>query len=207
MMLELLVQGALLGILLAFLIGPVFFVLLDTSISKGPLAAAALDLGILTSDLFCLVLAYLASRQLEHLVQDNPWFFIIGGGAIIGYGVYLFAKPFRYQRPSQKHVPSTRKMLGLFVKGFLLNIVNPGVILFWVTVVILVGSRYNLEPRTLVLHFGATFFFFILSDAFKILGAERLKRLARPRQVFRFQRLLAGGLVLWGALVLLRGIF
>jgi len=207
MTVELILQGALLGLLLAFLIGPVFFVLLDTSISQGPLAAAILDLGILTSDFCCLIAAYLASRQLEHLVQGNPWFFIIGGAAIVVYGVHLFVKPFKYQRPTAIHVPSTRKMFALFTKGFLLNIVNPGVILFWVTVVLLVGSRYDLQVRTLILHFGATFVFFILPDIFKILEAERLKKIARPRQVFHFQRALAGGLILWGLLVFLRGVW
>lgn len=204
---ELIIQGALLGWILAFLIGPVFFVLLDTSISKGPLAAAILDLGILSSDLLCLVVAYLASRRLEHLVQGNPWFFVVGGIAIVGYGLYLFFKPFKYQRPTVKHVPSTKKMFGLYAKGFLLNIVNPGVILFWVTVVLLVGSRYDLQPRTLVVHFGATFAMFIIADALKIAGAERLKKITRPRQVFYFQRALAGGLVLWGLLVILRGVW
>lgn len=206
MMWMLILQGLLLGVLLAFLIGPVFFVVLDTSITKGKVAAMILDLGVLFSDLFCLVLAYLASKQLEALVYQNPWFFFIGGIIIMGYGVYLFFRPFTYKRNTTSEIPSAKRMASLFSKGFLLNIVNPGVIIFWVTVVLFVGSKYDFELQTLTLHFGATFLSFALCDLLKIFGAEHLKKMSRPRTLFKFQRALAGGLVLWGLIVLLRGL-
>ncbi|MEY3438093.1 MAG: hypothetical protein RL265_678, partial [Bacteroidota bacterium] len=40
------------------MIGPVFFVLLETSIRKGARAALALDLGVLLSDLVYILIAY-----------------------------------------------------------------------------------------------------------------------------------------------------
>ena len=204
-MAPLVTQGFVLGILLAFLIGPVFFVLLDTSISKGKIAALVFDIGVLSSDILCLVLAYLGSKQLERMVTENPWFFFVGGAAIIGYGLYLFVRPFHYERHPIEKVPTTRNAIGLFSKGFLLNIINPGVLLFWITVVLMVGSKYDFELATMVPHFGATFLAFAVCDAFKIFGAVRLKQLMRPRTLFKFQRALSGGLVLWGLIVLLKG--
>ena len=52
---ELVTYAILWGIILSFiLIGPVFFMLLETSVSRGWKAAIALDLGVLTSDLICI---------------------------------------------------------------------------------------------------------------------------------------------------------
>ena len=204
-MVQLVIQGFVLGVLLAFLIGPVFFALLDKSISKGKIAALVFDLGVLSSDILCLVLAYLGSKQLERFVTNNPWFFFVGGAAIVGYGLYLFVRPFNYQRHPIEMVPTTRNAIGLFSKGFLLNIINPGVLLFWITVVLMVGGKYDFELATIVIHFGATFLAFAICDTLKIFGAAKLKQLMRPRMLFKFQRALAGGLILWGLFVLIKG--
>ena len=41
-----------LGFFLAFMIGPVFFVLLETSVTKGFRAAVVFDLGVIVADIF-----------------------------------------------------------------------------------------------------------------------------------------------------------
>ena len=62
---ELVTYAILWGIILSFiLIGPVFFMLLETSVSRGWKAAIALDLGVLTSDLICILIAYYGSKDL-----------------------------------------------------------------------------------------------------------------------------------------------
>jgi len=50
------------GILLAFTIGPVFFVLLETSISKGFRAAMVLDSGVVFADLIFILIAYFSTN-------------------------------------------------------------------------------------------------------------------------------------------------
>ena len=47
---ELILKGIVTGFILSIMIGPVFFVLLETSITKGIKAAIALDLGVLVND-------------------------------------------------------------------------------------------------------------------------------------------------------------
>ena len=46
------------GIVLAFTIGPVFFTVLETSISKGVKAAIFVDIGVVLSDIVFFVIAF-----------------------------------------------------------------------------------------------------------------------------------------------------
>jgi threonine/homoserine/homoserine lactone efflux protein len=52
------------GIFLSFMIGPVFFILLETSILKGFRAAIVFDLGVILGDIVFIGIAYLGSYRL-----------------------------------------------------------------------------------------------------------------------------------------------
>ena len=47
-----------LGILLSFMVGPVFFVLLETSATKGFRAAVSFNIGVILADIVFLLIAY-----------------------------------------------------------------------------------------------------------------------------------------------------
>lgn len=56
---EFVVYAVLLGIMLSLvLIGPAFFLLIETSITKGWRSAIALDAGVVSADLLCIAFAY-----------------------------------------------------------------------------------------------------------------------------------------------------
>ena len=59
------------GLLLAFSIGPGFFVLLETSITKGFRAAFVFDLGIVFGDIIFILIAYLSTNQLLEQLKDK----------------------------------------------------------------------------------------------------------------------------------------
>jgi arginine exporter protein ArgO len=78
------------GFLLAISIGPGFFVLLETSITKGFKAAFTLDCGIIFSDIIFILIAYFASNQILAQFKDNPNLYIIGGSIMAVYGVISY---------------------------------------------------------------------------------------------------------------------
>lgn len=83
------------GFLLSIMIGPVFFVLLEISITKGFKAAMIFDLGVLLSDLFYIIISLFFAYQLKGLgdVKNNLILSVLGGTLFIAYGVYnLFFK-------------------------------------------------------------------------------------------------------------------
>ena len=72
------IQAAIpLGFLLSFMIGPVFFVLLETSAVKGFRAAFVFDLGVILADILFLVVDYFSSFQLLENLSNQPGLYVL----------------------------------------------------------------------------------------------------------------------------------
>jgi len=137
------------GFLLSIMIGPVFFVLLEISITKGFKSALIFDLGVLLSDLFYIVISLFFAYQLKGLgdVKNNLALSILGGSLFIAFGVYnLFFKKVRLapidldqeliDLPEQQVKPKRKKDNTMLVlKGFTLNLLNPGVVIYWLAII------------------------------------------------------------------------
>ena len=137
------------GFLLSIMIGPVFFVLLETSITKGFKAAMIFDAGVLLSDLFYIVISLFFAYQLKGLgdVKNNLILSILGGTLFIAYGVYnLFFKQVKMGvgvldqdllDSEDKAIKSTKNKDNsmLVLKGFMLNLLNPGVVIYWLAII------------------------------------------------------------------------
>ena len=132
------------GIFLSFMIGPVFFILLETSIIKGFRAALVFDLGVILGDIVFIGIAYLGSFRMIQSLKDQPALFIFGGVLMLAYGVISFIKLKKEQKVNTDLIDKEiiKKNYGsLFVKGFFLNIINIGVLGFWLAVIISVGPK------------------------------------------------------------------
>ena len=87
------IQAAIpLGFFLAFMIGPVFFMLIETSITKGFRAAMVFDLGVICGDLVFILIAYFSTNQLLEKLKDDPSLFFLGGTIMLSYGIISFIK-------------------------------------------------------------------------------------------------------------------
>src|SRR5690554_2863835 len=80
------------GIILSFTIGPVFFVLLETSATKGLKSALIFDLGVILADIFFIIVAFYSTSKLLHKIKDDPSFLIFGGVLLAVYGFISFVK-------------------------------------------------------------------------------------------------------------------
>jgi threonine/homoserine/homoserine lactone efflux protein len=67
------------GFFMAFMIGPVFFMLIQISILKGARAAIAFDIGVLLGDISFILIAYYGSRPLLEKIKDDPRLFFFRG--------------------------------------------------------------------------------------------------------------------------------
>ena len=94
-----------LGVILAFTIGPVFFILIETSITKGIRSALAFDIGAISGDIFFIVLAYWGTSKLSVYIENNPNLFLYGGLLIIVYGLFSF---FKERRDFRLNPPQAR---------------------------------------------------------------------------------------------------
>ncbi|EDP69503.1 hypothetical protein FBALC1_00075 [Flavobacteriales bacterium ALC-1] len=80
------------GIILAFTIGPVFFVLLETSATKGFTSALIFDLGVILADIVFILLIFKSTDTLLDKIKDDPKLLVFGGVLLIIYGLISFIK-------------------------------------------------------------------------------------------------------------------
>ena len=180
------------GFILSIMIGPVFFVLLEISITKGFKAALIFDLGVLLSDLFYIVISMLFAYQLRGLsdFKNNLALSILGGSLFFVYGVYnLFFKKIKlvpitldkellddYHNSKSS---TARDNTMLVLKGFTLNLLNPGVVIYWLAIIAKgfdLVSKYESDLHIMVFLFVILLTYFGI-DSLKAYVANKLKPL------------------------------
>ena len=199
------IQAAIpLGFFLSFMIGPVFFVLLETSAVKGFRAALVFDLGVIFSDILFLVAAYFSSFQLLENLSNQPGLFVFGGVILLVYGITTyFKKDIKKDKPALRTKKSD--YLSLFVKGFLLNFINIGVLVFWLGIIIIVGPSLDNEPNRILVFFSTMLGAYLVTDIFKILLAKQLKRKLTYKRISRIKKGLGIILMICGLVLITKG--
>ena len=199
------IQAAIpLGFFLSFMIGPVFFVLLETSATKGFRAGLVFDAGVIIADILFLTIAYFSSFQLLENLSNQPGLYVFGGAILLVYGItILFSKAPVKEKSTVK--TKTRGYLGLFIKGFLLNFINIGVLVFWLGVIIVVGPSLDNNPDRIIVFFSAMLGAYLITDIFKILLAKQLKRKLTKRRIHLVKKGLGYILVICGMVLIIKG--
>ena len=197
------------GIILAFTIGPVFFVLLETSATKGFTSALIFDLGVILADVVFIVLAFFSTNKLVEKVKDDPSFLIFGGVLLVVYGAISFVKTSNSFRSivREYHKVEIKKGYGkLSIKGFLLNFINIGVLLGWLGFIVIGTSLSTSENGTFI--FVATMLTtYFITDLVKIAAAKRLRTKLTPRRIFKTKKIVALVILGFGVLLLSQGLF
>ena len=195
-----------LGLFLAFLLGPVFFVLLETAAIKGFRAAFSFDLGVILADIIFLLIAYLSTTKLLNSLKDDPSLFIFGGMILATYGVMSFIQT-KKSLPIDDDTPDVRKLnrsdyFGLAARGFLLNFINIGVLGFWLGLIIVFGPTLNMEPNRIIVFFSTILITYLLFDVLKILLAKKLNRKLTPDRIFKMKKGISVLLMIFGIILI-----
>ncbi|MBL7886350.1 MAG: LysE family transporter [Flavobacterium sp.] len=200
------------GILLAFTIGPVFFVLLETSITKGFRAAMVFDAGVVFGDFVFILIAYFSTNQILERLKDDPGLFIFGGAIMLTYGIMSYVKEKKnYQKQLDEDIEEDNiqknNYLGLFFKGFLLNFINIGVLGFWMGIIIVFGPKLNMETNRIIVFIAAIIVTYFLVDIIKIMVAKQLKSRMTPHNIYKIKRVISIVLMIFGVFLIAQGIF
>ncbi len=198
-----------LGFLLAFLIGPVFFVLLETAAIKGFRAALAVDMGVILADIVFILIAYFSTNKILEKIKDDPALFIFGGMLLCTYGVISFIqerKNYNKLRDTTVEIINKHNYAMLFVKGFLLNFINIGVLGFWLSVIIVIGPQLDMNTNRIMYFFAVVLGTYLFIDVFKMLLAKRLKRKLTPKRTYITKRVISIMMVVFGVFLILKGV-
>jgi len=200
------IQAAIpLGFFLSFMVGPVFFVLLQTSAVKGFRAAITFDLGVLIADILFILLAYFSSFQLLENLSNQPGLYVFGGVILLIYGLFTFFKVDTKELPDESKRIKRSDFLGLFIKGFLLNFINIGVLVFWLGIIIIVGPSLDNQPNRFFVFFATVLLSYFITDIFKILLAKQLKRKLTVKRIFLIKKVIGIILIICGLVLIVKG--
>jgi threonine/homoserine/homoserine lactone efflux protein len=198
------------GIFLSFMIGPVFFILIETSITKGFRAALTFDLGVVLGDIFFIGIAYLGSYRLIASLKDKPALFIFGGILMVAYGIISFIKLKKQAKIQYETIDDEiiKKNYGsLFIKGFFLNIINIGVLGFWLAIIISVGPKLDMQTSRMMTFFTSVIVSYLLIDCIKMVLAKQLKSKLTPTNIFKIKKGISIVLILFGLALMAQGWF
>jgi threonine/homoserine/homoserine lactone efflux protein len=192
------------------MIGPVFFILIETSITKGFRAALAFDLGVVLGDIFFIGVAYLGSYRLIASLKDKPALFILGGIVMVTYGIISFVKLKKQAKIQYEAIDDEiiKKNYGsLFAKGFFLNIINIGVLGFWLAIIISVGPKLDMQTPRMLTFFTSVIVTYLLVDCLKIVLAKQLKSKLTPVNILKIKKGISIVLIVFGVALISQGWF
>ena len=200
-------DAVLIGFFLSFMIGPVFFMLIQTSIIKGARAAIAFDLGVILGDVVFILIAYYGSKSLLEQIKDDPRLFYIGGLILLVYGLitYLDKSQKRVIQDETLVLPEKTNYIKLFLKGFLLNFINVGVLAFWLGMIVIVGSNLQMNPTKIFNYFTVILVSYLITDIGKIVLAKQLKKKLTPKITYKVKRIMGIILMVFGIVLILKG--
>jgi len=193
------------GFFTAFIMGPVFWVLLETSITKGLRAAVAFDIGVILADVLFIVATYYGSVKLFLSESNKDGLFVLGGTIILLFGVYSWLTR-KKEEEKIEVTESKHNYFGLAAKGFAINIFNVGVLIFWGGVTIVAGPSTGNDPLNFIVFFSIVLLAYFITDLGKIVVAKQLKVFINGQTIVFVKSLLALILVISGIVLIIGGL-
>ena len=195
-----------LGFILSFSFGPLFFILLETSISKGLKQAFFMDLGVVFSDILFFSVAYLGASKI--ITEENqPALFILGGVMLSAYGALSFIKTQQKKKKIKKGKAIDKKNLISFpIKGFLLNIINIAVLFFWTGLLFVIGPKFEMNPIKVWTFFLLTVGTYVSVNLCKYYLASKLKSKLTDTLLFKIKQTLNLVIFVCGAFLAYKGL-
>ena len=201
-MIAAIIKGLVLGGLLAISVGPVIFAILKQSINNGHKAGYIFVAGVSSSDIALLLICNLFTSLFQSALAHQTLIAVSGSIFLIAVGIYtFFFKKVAVDDDNnlKEKVFRKRDWVAIYLSGFFMNMLNPGVFIFWFvwSAAILADSVSYANPipyRAVV--FGTCLVFVLLTDILKVMLAGRLRPKMTPRNLHHINQL--SGLILIG---------
>lgn len=196
-MMQAFIQGIVPGLILSVLIGPVFFLLIQTSMEQGFKRAMIMESGIILADGLCIYLAIAGFAALFTEPSNIPPLTMMGGVILIAFGAYSWLKSPKIV-PDATDASSLGSRKKLFAKGFLFNLSNPSVIFFWMGAVGIALPQYNHDGAKVSCYFAATLLTVFLTDVLKAILAHRIKPYISAQNLALVNRIASIAIIAFG---------
>jgi threonine/homoserine/homoserine lactone efflux protein len=203
-MFEAIIQGIGAGVLFSFLTGPVFFSMIKTSIEKGFKAGFSLAIGVVLSDIIFISATIFSARFVVYNSKYNQYIGIIGGLFLLGVGLYYLINKVKvnYDLKSTDNI----KRSGYMLKGFLMCLLSPTTLMFWIMVGGFVSVQLHFETAEKISFFVVAMATQLTVDAVKTFYAAKLRYKIKEKSIQNLNRV-AGAVIIIFAIRLFIEVF
>jgi len=171
-------KGIQLGIVLAFLVGPVFFTIIQTSVEKGFWNGALVAAGVSLSDILYVTICYYGLFQFLNDPGSKKNMAYLGGAILITFGLYHLIVKARRSKSVSFHAAAEAKPLKYILKGFVINGITPMVFIFWIGTISIATIDFGYSTGfEFFIFFTALLVTVLATDIIKAFLADKLRKL------------------------------
>ncbi len=204
---NLLWDGIQIGFVLAIMTGPILFALVQTGVEEGLLAGLMVCLGIWISDfLFIGIVSYAMAYAINFDTEGafSLYLGIAGGIVLLVFGlVTILSKPppinFKQDKASR-----FSSWWSLWLKGFLINTINPFTVVFWFGIATTIIEENEVYWSSALLFFGGIMGVVILTDFLKVKFSHKIRKYLQAKHVLWLRRISGGALIIFGIAMIVR---
>ena len=211
----------LIGLFLSVVVnmGPAFITLMQTSLHRGFRSAAWFATGVILNDAMVISICVLASVQVVMRSSREAALACIGAGIVLLlFGIFTYRKKVEDRQEREEYMEKRANEVlkkqedkpAWFVflaKGFVLNILNPFVWIFWFSAVAMVAGNMGGNKVSTIVFFAVILGTTLLMELLKAWGAAKLKKFLDAERTVMINRIAGVLLMLCGAyFIIFRGI-
>lgn len=207
MALDLLLKGILLGMSLSILVGPILIAIVQTSLEQGKIAGLVVGSGIWVSDLLLILGVYFGISSIQKITAWDGFELTMGlaGGivlALFGLATMLSAPP--DMKAWEEGGLQQDSYWKLWIKGFLINTINPFTFFFWISVTTTIVIEDTLSDAYALLFYGGLLGTIIATDIGKAVFSDWIRTRLKPHSILWMRRIAGAMLILFGVILVIR---
>jgi len=175
-MLDALVKGLLLGFFLALSVGPVIFTIIKQSLNNGREGGFSFVTGVWVSDILLVIGSNAFSEWVATALEYKKTIGYVGSLFLIGLGLFFvfFKKVHLGTEAEGARRFRKRDFLKIFVSGFLINTLNPSVLLFWLVNAAAFAATHSFRQRMMI--FTSCLLVNMIADVLKVMLAGKIRK-------------------------------
>ncbi len=202
------IDGIYLGLALAILLGPIFIVLIQSTLEHGTRAGLTAATGIWVSDVIIVVLTLAFIKKIDTIVQHPDfifWMGLIGGIVLMGVGI---ANTFKKSHLDLDAKPiKASGWFGFWTKGFLVNTVNPFTFIFWLSTITSYVATKQLTTIESEYFVAAIIMTIIITDSLKVLMAKAIRKRINEKTLNIINKVAGAALIIFGVVLLVKSVW
>ncbi len=208
-MVEAILKGFALGIVLALSVGPIIFTIIKQSITVGYKGGLSFVAGVWLSDFILVTLSNVFTEWVARLLEHQKTIGYAGSSFLIAMGIYFFffKKVHLKSTGNLEHSDhiSVAQMARIFASGFIINTLNPGVLIFWLGNATVLSLTHTLKERIII--FSVCLLINMSADVGKVMMAGKLRKKLTVHNLSVINKISGAILILFGMALLYGVIF